>query len=360
MAFTSAEKAEIAVLLAEAGVTEIEVGTPAMGPDEVDAIKTVGRLGLPVSLTCWARATDTDVEAAASCGTPYIHISFPVSRLQLELFEKDERWLFAEAERLVDKAQPHFDGVSLGALDATRAEVDLLVEFDHLAAAVGARRLRLADTVGIGHPSSVQRLFNRLASAEPDLMLEFHGHDDLGMATANTLAAVEGGASAVSVTVNGLGERAGNAPLEEVVVALELLCGIQTAIDVAQLEALCRKVAECSRRSIPESKPIVGRDVFTHESGIHVAALIKNPQAFQPFLPTDVGRKTRFVAGKHTGSTALRHMLRDRGIDVGKQAVSELVADVRRAAEERKRSVTGEEMEQLYRLMQEQDRASSP
>lgn len=361
VSFTPAEKVEIAGLLAGAGVREIEVGTPAMGSDEVEAIRLVVALGLPATLTCWARAIESDIEAAAACGTPYVHVSFPVSQRQLELAGKDERWLLAQVERLVERSLAYFDGVSVGALDATRANPDTLIAFLHAVAASSARRLRIADTVGTAGPSSVQALFSRLYSVAPDLVLEFHGHDDLGLATANTLAAVEGGARAVSVTVTGLGERAGNAPLEEVVVALQHLHGIETGVELSELVALSRRVAECSGRPIPGAKPIVGADIFTHESGIHVAALLRDPYAFQALLPSCLGApEPTFVAGKHTGSAAVRHILRERGIEIGERAARELIPHVRRAAEMEKRSLTLDELERLYVRMCAPDFAPSP
>lgn len=350
VAFSSEDKLDLAGLLADIGVPELEIGTPAMGDREVEAIRAVVEAQLPTSLTCWARAIDADIDAAAECGAPFVHVSFPSSRLQLELAGKNEAWLFSELERLVARALMHFDGVSVGALDATRTDVRVLLEFAQSASAAGARRLRLADTVGIAGPASVQSLFEQLARAAPGLVLEFHGHDDLGLATANTLAAVIGGASSVSVTVNGLGERAGNAALEQVVMALRVVLGIDTSVDASRLAPLCAKVSEISQRPIPESAPIVGAAAFTHESGIHVAALIKDPRAFQPFVPEEVGvGETRFVVGKHTGSSALGHVLRARGIEIDDRGARALLPHVRDAAEQLKRELTPDEIEWLHR-----------
>lgn len=348
VAFSGAEKLEIARLLSDAGVGEIEIGTPAMGAREIESIRAVVEARLSVSLTCWARAVDSDIDAAAECGTPFVHVSFPSSALQLELVGKDETWLFSQVERLLGRAHEYFDGASVGALDATRADASLLVDFAALADSLGARRLRVADTVGIADPGSVQHLFERLAGAAPGLALEFHGHDDLGLATANTLAAIRAGATAASVTVNGLGERAGNAALEQVVLALRVVHGVATSVDTSKLAELCRRVAELSQRPIPESAPIVGSAAFTHESGIHVAALIKDSSAYQPFPPEEVGvGDTRFVVGKHTGSSALRHVLRERGIELDEKEARALLSHVRRAAEQLKRGISPEELERL-------------
>ncbi len=349
VAFTADEKCEVARLLAEVGVRELEVGIPAMGPSAVEAVRRIVELDLPCHLTTWARARASDVEAAAQSGAGYVHISFPVSDVQLSLVGKDEDWLLETLDVLVADARRLFDGVSVGALDATRVHEERLLAFARRAAGGGARRLRLADTVGVGRPATVHGLVTHLVTSVPGLPIEFHGHDDFGLATANSLAAVEAGAEAVSATVGGLGERAGNAPLEGVVAALHLLLGADTGIDLTRLPTLAARVAGYSGRPLSPWQPIVGDAIFTHESGVHVAGLLRDPCSFQPFQPEEVGAADSvFVAGKSTGSAALRHLLETEGIHVGDTHLDVLVQRVRHRSEDVKRSLDVGEVAALY------------
>jgi len=348
--FLQNERIEIATLLSELGVPELEIGTPAMGEEERNDIRTILNQNLKALLTCWARAKETDVDMAARCGSSSVNISFPVSDLQLRILGRDERWLFSQIEGLLTRARRYFDNISIGTLDATRADPDRLLRIVEKAKACGAGRIRISDTVGVGSPSSVAELISYLVRRVPDIDFEFHGHNDLGMATANAVSSIEAGAHAVSVTVNGLGERAGNTPLEEFVMAMKIHHQSCQNIDPSRLFALCKKVASLSGRKIPESKPITGSGIFKHESGLHVDALLKDEYAYQPFLPSQLGRfDTVFVAGKHSGASSLQKILRDQGIRIGKKRASELLVRIRQEAVRKKRGLTNEEVVEIFR-----------
>jgi len=301
VAFCRRDKLQLAEMLAEAGVDELEAGIPAMGPEECGIMRDIVKLGLPCRLTSWCRARYDDLAAAVSAGTYGVHISFPVSTPLLKTIGRDEAWVFETLEELVALACRDFQQVSVGALDATRADMTFLWRFAKIAASCGAARLRLADTVGIATPMQVMRMVRLLRAASQKMNIEFHGHNDLGMAAANAVSAVQAGAQALSVTVNGLGERAGNAPLEEIALALPLAAGKSCRIRPEKLQALCSYVARLSGRTIPPDKPVTGSLIFTHESGIHQHGLRQNDLAYQPYRPQTVGRRMTLVVGKHSG-----------------------------------------------------------
>jgi homocitrate synthase NifV len=209
-------------------------------------------------------------------------------------------------------------------------------------------RVRVADTVGIATPTSIIELIHRLKAASYTA-LEFHAHNDLGMATANAYTALEAGCEAVSVSVTGLGERAGNAALEELAIALKLSGKYKSTIDTKKLSHLCTRVSKASGRAIEDQKPVVGKSAFQHESGIHCAALLKHPLSYQPFLPDQVGRdKYELVIGKHSGSASLQHYFSDKGIFMTRGEANHLLALVRTTATEKKRALKPEELETIY------------
>lgn len=305
VAFTTDQKCAIAVALFEAGVRELEFGIPAMGESACSDMREV-RAAVPGAfLLAWCRARDGDVVAAERSGADGVHLSFPVSERHLRIWGKSTEWMLDAMGSLTALAAGRFGYVTVGAQDAGRARPGVLEAFARAVGESPAIRLRLADTVGILTPSGTRELVRRVRAAAPGLPLEFHAHNDLGMATANTLSAYEAGARCPSTTVNGLGERAGNAAFEELVMALKTACGVDPGIHAARLPALSTLVARASRRRLGPAKPVVGSGVFLHESGIHIRGLLRDPLSYQPFDPVEVGSKSRFHVGTHTGPGSL-------------------------------------------------------
>ncbi|MER8866816.1 homocitrate synthase [Mesorhizobium sp. M0751] len=346
--FTTTEKLEIAESLAAAGVKEIEIGTPVMGADEIETIRAVVARRLPVRLMAWCRMTSLDLDAAIESGVHAVNLSLPSSDIQLSAkLGLDKAGALQVIEHMVRRAAAAGFFVAVGCEDASRADRDHLARVIETAARAGASRVRLADTVGVLDPFSTFELVAQLV-AQSSIDLEFHAHNDLGLAAANTLAAIRAGARHASVTVLGLGERAGNAALEEVAAAMAVFDGADTGIELTALPDLAAQVAWAARRQTAAIKPVVGADVFTHESGIHVAGLLKDSRTYQGLDPALVGRCRRIVIGKHSGATAIAHVLSESGRDLDPDLAAAMVARVRREAAETKSTVTATQLVELY------------
>jgi homocitrate synthase NifV len=277
-----------------------------------------------------------------------VNISFPVSDLQLSAISKNKKWVLATLKELIRYALPQFEYVAIGAQDASRAGFSFLSGFIGEAVAQGAARVRIADTVGILNPITTADLFKKIRKIFPGIPLEFHGHNDLGMATANTLTALHSGATAASVTVNGLGERAGNAALEEVVMAVELSSSMGHTIHTSVFNRLSQTVSKASGQTLPCNKPITGSHVFSHESGIHTNSLLKNRNTYQLIPATSVGREEGdFVFGKHAGYHALMAFSESREIPLPKEKAVKVLEKIKQISYSCKRSLSSAEVQQL-------------
>ncbi|MDP3654992.1 MAG: homocitrate synthase [Rhodoferax sp.] len=350
VAFTVDEKCAIACALAAAGVPEMEIGIPAMGEEEVACINTIAALELPAALMVWGRLTDADLACALRCQADIIHLSIPVSDIHLQHKLRQSRaWVLEQVTRVIEKAVASGRKISLGAEDASRADTGFLTLVASRAQACGASRVRLADTLGVLDPFTTYEAVARLRDAV-DIEIEIHAHNDLGLATANTLAALRAGATHANTTVNGLGERAGNAALEEVVMGVRHLHHGDTGVDTQALVSISRLVARASGRQVAFNKSIVGEAVFTHESGIHIDGLLKNASTYESFDPSELGRQRRTVLGKHSGSQAVRQAYGRLGMVLDDDALTgRVLARIRSHAMCAKREATPDELRSFLR-----------
>ncbi|MCL6358802.1 homocitrate synthase [Pectobacterium polaris] len=349
VAFRASEKLAIAEALVDAGLSALEVGIPAMGGDERARIAVIRRRLPDTVLMTWCRMNALEIQQSADLGMNWVDISIPASdRLREQKLRQPLKALLPQLSTLIEQARQQGLRVCVGCEDASRASDDTLRQIATTASAAGAERLRFADTLGVLDPFST---FARISTLRQNWggEIEMHAHNDLGLATANTLAAVEAGVSHVNTTVLGLGERAGNAELETVALALERCLGRDSGIHFARLPALCQLVASAAQRTIDKQQPLVGEQVFTHESGVHVAALLNDSFSYQGIDPALMGREFRLVLGKHSGRQAVEGIFARLGYQPQATETEALLRSVRAFAENWKRNPLDYELLEMYR-----------
>lgn len=345
--FTKEEKLQIAAELDRIGVPLLDVGMPSVSAEERDAISAIAREGLGASIGVSIRLSRDEVDQALACGVGEVFVICPVSPLHLRYrLAMDEEAVRGLAEDVVLYACQKGLLVNFVAEDASRAEIPFLCDFLRRAHHWGARRAFICDTVGVMEPFGMKDLVKRVRhEVSREMELGVHCHNDFGLATANTLAAIEAGAEYPSVTVNGIGERAGNPPLQEVVVALENVLHRAHGIDMQGLHALSQLVERCSGILVSPHAPIVGLNAFRHESGIHVDGILKKSDTYEGIDPHEVGKNPSFVLGKHTGTGAIRHLLKERGYEANEEELREIL----RRIKERKVAEAKEEVGRMVR-----------
>lgn len=348
VSFSQDEKIAIAKSLAGLSIPEMEIGIPAMGDQEREDIRAITSLGLDAKLLVWCRMHEEDLKSCSKLNVDMVDLSVPVSDQQIaKKLGKDRQWVLRMTERYVPQALDMGLDVCVGGEDSSRADIDFLLAVVEVAQKAGAKRFRFADTLGVMEPFSVHEKIQQLVKS-CDLEIEMHAHDDLGLATANSLAAARAGATRINTTINGLGERAGNAALEEVVVGLKQLHGMHTGITLTNFPEVSKLVEQASGREVHWQKSIVGRGVFTHEAGIHVDGLLKDPMNYQAFNPADVGRAHEFVLGKHSGTHAVQQVFSDMGVYLDKIAANRILLSVRTFVSKEKRPPLIAELQEIY------------
>lgn len=346
--FANLEKVRIAKLLDEIGVQQIESGIPAMGGDEKIAIKRIAHLGLDASILGWNRASIEDISHSIDCDVDSVAISMSSSDIHIEhKLMKTREWVLDRIVESVEYAKSHGLYISVNAEDASRADPEFMVKFAQTAKDAGANRVRYCDTLGILTPSDTYDRIKHIIDTVK-IPVEMHTHNDFGMATANAIAGVQAGASFLSTTVMGIGERTGNSPLEEVVMAAKHLLKVDMGIETRRFREVAEYVARASAREIPAWKPIVGSNCFAHEAGIHTDGVMKFLSNYEPYSPEEVGMSRKIIVGKHSGRSTIKQILQARGIEVDDAAATVILETVRATSVNLKRSLSENELVYIY------------
>src|SRR5256712_9055453 len=332
--FSPEEKLRIATVLSEMGVDIMDVGIPVVSKEEYRGVKLVANAGLDASVMAACRAVRRDVEACIECDVAEVSIFIACSDLHLKYkLNMTREQVLDAAVRECEYAKAHGVGVTFVTEDTFRADFEYVVKLYNAAIDAGATRVVLSDTVGYTSPTMMRWFIERVEKRFKPAQLSVHCHNDFGLAVANSLAALEVGVEVPHTCVNGLGERSGNASFEELVMALEVLYGYKTGIDVSRITEVSKLLEQLSGIPIAVNKAVVGYNSFSHESGIHADGVIKMTSTYEPMQPERVGRERWFILGKHTGSTAVEDKLKKQCVHATPEQVKEIVTIVKELAE---------------------------
>jgi homocitrate synthase NifV len=314
--FSAEQRRHLAEQLIIAGVDEIEAGVPVMGPEVQGFIRWLNRNRGTSRVSAWSRLRREDLETAYDTGVEIIHITVPVSDYHVECQLGSWKEVRKQLDELILYSQDHFNHISIGVQDSFRAPLDRIDEVCLVAEARKIFRIRFSDSVGNAMPSDVAALINRYRNHFSG-SIDFHGHNDFGLALANSLSAMEAGADSVNTTINGIGERAGNTSLVEMAFILNQHSHFYAGIRMDSLKGLAEMTSEFLGRPLPLNAPLVGKYAFTHESGIHCHGQSSHPLAYQPMIPERTGiNSTSYVVGTHSGRSSVRTVLEEMGIDM--------------------------------------------
>jgi 2-isopropylmalate synthase len=329
VSLTFEDKVEIARQLSLLGVDSIEAGFPASSDGEKKVMKEIVHQKLDTEICALARANKSDIDAAIECDVPAIHVFIPTSPVQMKYaVNMSPEQVLSAAVDSIEYVKKHGLICEFSPMDATRTQPAFLKKICQAAEKAGMDRLNVPDTVGIMIPRTMQKLIEDLRKVV-NVTISVHCHDDFGMAVANSLAAVEAGATQVHATINGLGERAGNASLEEVVMALHMIYKLKTRVNTRLLYSTSRMVATLTGLQVQANKAIVGENAFAHESGIHTRGVTVKPLTFEPIKPELVGRTRKLVAGKLAGTRGIKAELEEIGIHPSEDQLKEIVQRVK-------------------------------
>jgi isopropylmalate/citramalate/homocitrate synthase-like protein len=329
VSLTPQQKVEISRALDTLGIDVLEAGFPITSEGEFEAVKAIANSGLNAEVCGLARTTKEDIDSCLNCDVDRVHTFIATSEIHMQhKLRMTPDQVVAKAIEAVEYCTDHGVKVEFSAEDASRTKIEFLKEISEAVTKAGASTINIPDTVGVAIPSAMVWLVEEVKSVS-DAEISVHCHNDLGLAVANSLAAAEAGADQIQVCMNGVGERAGNAALEEVVVALKFMYGIETNIKLNKIFDTAELISRLMRFPIPANKPIIGRNAFAHESGIHTHAVITSPYTYEPISPEVVGAKRRIVSGKHSGGHGVNETLQNAGIVVTKPQLRKIVSRIK-------------------------------